>query len=35
MEERKKMGMQVIIFLAVFSVVMYFAKKEVWKGVKK
>lgn len=35
METRKKMGMQVIIFLAVFSVVMYMAKKAVWKDVKK
>lgn len=34
METRKKMGMQVILFLAVFSVVMYLAKKEVWKSIK-
>lgn len=34
METRKKMGMQVILFLAVFSVVMYLAKKEVWKKIK-
>ncbi|HCM83894.1 MAG TPA: cytochrome c1 [Alphaproteobacteria bacterium] len=34
MEERKKMGFQVILFLAVFSVVMYLAKKQVWKNVK-
>ena len=35
LETRKKMGLQVLIFLAVFSVIMYLAKKEVWKNVKK
>jgi ubiquinol-cytochrome c reductase cytochrome c1 subunit len=34
METRKKMGLQVLIFLAVFSVIMYLVKKEVWKNVK-
>jgi len=34
LETRKKMGLQVLIFLGVFAVVMYFAKKEVWKGIK-
>jgi len=34
LEARKKMGLQVLIFLGVFAVVMYFAKKQVWKGVK-
>lgn len=34
LETRKKMGLQVLIFLGVFTVVMFFAKKQVWRGVK-
>jgi ubiquinol-cytochrome c reductase cytochrome c1 subunit len=31
LETRKKMGLQVLIFLGVFSVLMFFVKKKLWK----
>ncbi len=34
LEMRKKMGLQVLIFLGVFAVIMYFVKKQVWKNLK-
>ncbi len=34
LEERKKMGFQVLIFLVVFSFIMYGAKKQVWRDMK-
>lgn len=34
METRKKMGLQVLIFLAIFAGIMYAAKRQIWKGVK-
>jgi len=30
MIERKKIGVRVLIFLVVFSVLMYYVKKQVW-----
>jgi ubiquinol-cytochrome c reductase cytochrome b/c1 subunit len=30
MEERKRLGMQVFIFLIIFTGLMYFTKKKVW-----
>jgi cytochrome c1 len=33
MEERKRMGLQVLIFLIVFGGLVYFTKKKVWNGV--
>ena len=34
MEERKRLGMQVFIFLIIFTGLMYFTKKKVWHDVK-
>lgn len=34
LEERKSMGIKVILFLAVFAVIMYVVKQRVWRGVK-
>ncbi len=34
MEERKKMGFQSIIFLIIFSIVMYLAKQQIWAKMK-
>ena len=34
MEARKRLGFQVIVFLIVFSGLMYFTKKKVWKEVE-
>lgn len=34
MEARKRIGFQVMIFLAVFALLLYFAKKKVWAAVK-
>jgi ubiquinol-cytochrome c reductase cytochrome c1 subunit len=34
LEERKKMGLQVLIFLGVFTIVMWFVKKQIWEGIK-
>jgi ubiquinol-cytochrome c reductase cytochrome b/c1 subunit len=34
MEARKRIGLQVIIFLIVFSGLLYFTKKKVWKSVE-
>ena len=34
LEARKRMGMQVIIFLMVFAGLLYFTKKKVWKSVE-
>jgi cytochrome c1 len=33
LEERKRMGLQVMIFLLVFAGLLYFTKKKVWKSV--
>lgn len=33
MEARKRLGFQVMIFLLVFAVMLYFTKKKVWSGV--
>lgn len=33
LEERKRIGLQVMIFLLVFAGLLYFTKKKVWKGV--
>lgn len=33
LQTRKKMGLQVLIFLGVFSVLMYLTKKKLWKNV--
>jgi ubiquinol-cytochrome c reductase cytochrome b/c1 subunit len=30
LEDRKRMGMQVMIFLIIFAGLMYFTKKKVW-----
>jgi ubiquinol-cytochrome c reductase cytochrome b/c1 subunit len=30
MEERKRLGMQVFVFLIIFTGLMYFTKKRVW-----
>lgn len=35
MEERKQMGVKVILFLIVFAGIMYAVKKKVWKGLEK
>ena len=34
MEARKRIGLQVIIFLIVFAGLLYFTKKKVWKSVE-
>jgi ubiquinol-cytochrome c reductase cytochrome b/c1 subunit len=34
MEQRKRIGLQVMIFLIVFSGLLYFTKKKVWADVK-
>lgn len=34
MEERKKMGLKVIIFMSVLTIMLYFVNKSVWKNVK-
>jgi ubiquinol-cytochrome c reductase cytochrome b/c1 subunit len=33
LEARKRLGLQVIIFLVVFAGLLYFTKKKVWKSV--
>jgi ubiquinol-cytochrome c reductase cytochrome c1 subunit len=33
LEERKSMGLRVMIFLIVFAVLLYFVKKRIWSGV--
>jgi len=30
MDERKRIGMQVFVFLIIFAVLMYFTKRKVW-----
>lgn len=35
MEERKKMGLKVIIFMTLLTIMLYFVNKSVWKKVKK
>lgn len=35
MEDRKRIGLQVMIFLAVFAGLLYFTKKRVWAAVKE
>ncbi len=35
MEARKRLGIQVMIFLLVFAVLLYFTKKKVWAAVKE
>jgi ubiquinol-cytochrome c reductase cytochrome c1 subunit len=35
MDERKRMGWAVLIFLTFFSVLMYLVKKKIWKDVEK
>jgi len=34
MEHRKSMGLKVMIFLAVFTIFFYIAKRRIWKGIK-
>lgn len=34
MEQRKRMGVKVLIFLLIFSLIMYLVKKKVWKDVE-
>jgi ubiquinol-cytochrome c reductase cytochrome b/c1 subunit len=34
LEERKKIGFQVMIYLLVLSILLYFTKKHVWRDVK-
>jgi cytochrome c1 len=31
MEERKKLGFNVLIFLAIFSILLYLVKKKLWR----
>ena len=33
-DSRKKMGVQVILFLSVFAVLMFLTKKQVWRSLK-
>jgi ubiquinol-cytochrome c reductase cytochrome b/c1 subunit len=33
MEERKRIGLQVMVFLLVFAGLLYFTKKRVWSAV--
>jgi cytochrome c1 len=35
MEQRKRIGFQVMIFLLVFAGLLYFTKKKVWHDVKE
>jgi len=35
MEERKSIGIKVIIFLFIFSIIMYLVNTEIWKNIKK
>ena len=35
MQERKEMGLKVILFMIVFVILLYFTNKQVWKKVKK
>lgn len=34
MEQRKIMGIKVLLYLAAFTIIFYFAKKRIWKNVK-
>jgi ubiquinol-cytochrome c reductase cytochrome c1 subunit len=33
LEERKRMGFRVIVFLIVFAGLLYFVKRKIWAGV--
>ena len=35
LEQRKRIGLQVIVFLLVFAGLLYFTKKKVWREVEK
>ena len=35
MEERKQMGLKVIIFMSILTIMLYFVNKSVWRNVKK
>lgn len=35
LEERKQMGVKLIIFLIILTILLYFTKKQVWRNVKK
>lgn len=35
MEQRKKMGLKVVIFMIFLSILLYFTNKQVWRNVKK
>jgi len=35
MEERKNIGIKVILFLSIFSILMYLANKRIWNNIKK
>ncbi len=34
MEKRKHLGMKVLVFLAIFTILFYFAKRRIWKNIK-
>ncbi|MBT5074430.1 MAG: cytochrome c1, partial [Kordiimonadaceae bacterium] len=35
MQERKEMGLRVILFMIVLSILLYFTNKRVWRKIKK
>jgi len=35
LEERKKMGLKVIIFMSILTILLYFVNKSVWRNIKK
>ncbi len=35
MEQRKRMGIKVVIYLMIFTFVMYLVKRKIWANVKK
>jgi len=35
MEERKSVGIKVMLFLSIFSILMYLANKRIWNNIKK
>ncbi|WP_431197398.1 cytochrome c1 [Streptococcus pneumoniae] len=34
LEQRKRIGVQVLLFLVIFSILLYFTKKRVWSRVE-
>ncbi|MCF6198158.1 MAG: cytochrome c1, partial [Hyphomicrobiaceae bacterium] len=35
MQERKEMGLRVMLFMIIFTIMLYFTNKRIWKRIKK